>query len=435
MIVSNFKKIIIIILIFIILFSLTGCYDFTEVDELTYITAIGVDRIDDITAKITFKMIVPRSISQESSNSSNLNKSSLIITVEEQSILSAINMANTSISKRMNLSHAKILVFSKDIAQKGNISKYINGLDRSKEFRPDAYVLISDNAEKFLTISNPILEINPSKYYELLMNSYKDTGFTTNSILFNFLYKSKSLEIQPVAILAEIGTLQKEFSQEDNNDSNEQSKKNNEEKPSDKPKEPFNGDLKAGNLPVESHAQGEIMGLAVFKGTKMVGKLNGYETRSYLMTTGQFEKSNISIPDPLKPNHIVGLRVKQPHKPKIKINLENGRPHINIKIMLTADIQSIQSEIDYEDENKLSILQDTAKIFFKTNILNYLNKTSKEFESDITGFGKYAKNKFITWKDWEDFKWLDKYKDASFSVDIDMKIKRTGFIRRTILTR
>ena len=64
--------------------------------------------------KMSFHLSIP------SKNSSNVNSSdspdTLIDTIECPSIESGISLANGYISKKLNLSHCKVLIFSEEIA-------------------------------------------------------------------------------------------------------------------------------------------------------------------------------------------------------------------------------------------------------------------------------------------------------------------------------
>lgn len=69
-----------------------------------------------------------------------------------------------------------------------------------------------------------------------------------------------------------------------------------------------------------------------------------------------------------------------------------------------------------------------------------INESEKEPEptdtirsSDICGFGKTVKGKFLTWNDCKNYKWFDKYKDTVFRVEINLNMRRTGLMIRSIV--
>ena len=38
---------------------------------------------------------------------------------------------------------------------------------------------------------------------------------------------------------------------------------------------------------------------------------------------------------------------------------------------------------------------------------------------------------FTTWAEWEAYQWKSKYKDATFTVDVNFKVRRPGLILRS----
>jgi hypothetical protein len=110
----------------------------------------------------------------------------------------------------------------------------------------------------------------------------------------------------------------------------------------------------------------------------------------------------------------------------------DGKPVINLEIRMEADITNLQSGINYEDIRQLPILENAVENFYKEGMTKFLNRTARELQSDICGFGTKVKSKFLTWKDWEDYKWLGRYKDSSFNVMVDVKVRRPGLLIRSI---
>lgn len=66
--------------------------------------------------KISFQLSVPSKNSSESTSSAS--DGTVIDTIESSSIESGISLANSYISKRLNLSHCKVLVISEEVAIK-----------------------------------------------------------------------------------------------------------------------------------------------------------------------------------------------------------------------------------------------------------------------------------------------------------------------------
>jgi spore germination protein KC len=426
------KKLICSILVLILICGfLSGCYDRREVDEAAYIIAIGVDKGKTNKLKITLQLAVPLAMagggggggdeSEGGGDGGDAAKGSDIITLETPTIYAGFNMANNFISRQINLSHAKAIIFSKELAQEG-IGDLINALPRGREFRPTINVIIArGEAEEFIKSVKPKMEANPSKYYELITSAYRYTAFTANTQFHNFYVAGKALYMQPVAVLGGVGAFKSsgDFSLE---------KSTYREKGKDIA---FEGDFKAGSLPKTGGVKSELMGLAVFNAGKMIGELDGEETSYHLMVTGEYQHSYHAMIDPIQKDKFLVLDVKESRNPQQTVQIVDGKPVIGVKVKLEGDLVGIQSGINYESAEKTNILEKAVEDHIKEGIENYLNKTAKELHSDIAGFGRKAKGKVLTNQEWENFGWFKMYRDSTFNVNVDFKVRRPGLNIRT----
>ncbi|MDQ2086184.1 Ger(x)C family spore germination protein [Herbivorax sp. ANBcel31] len=416
------KKLCFAIILVTLLTGLTGCYDAREVDDLAYPMAIGFDKGEDNLLKMTLQLALPVNIAGGEGGVGGEGDASSIVTLEVPAIYSGLNMANTFISKQINLSHAKAIVFSEELARDG-IDKYVTAISRGREFRPSTFVVIATgSAEEYIRAVEPALEGNPAKYYEMKMRAFEYTGFTADTRFLKFYNNLKCTSSQGYVALASISDFEK--SDEIDNEKSTYIEKGREV--------PLEGDFKAGGMPKTGDVKSEIMGLAVFDGAKMVGVLDGAETMSHLMVKGDFNYAFSTLPDPLKEGHFVLLSMSQGREPRNSVELVNDTPNISVNVILEGDIQSIQSGINYEEKENLKILEKSIEKFFEEEITRYLEKTIKVYGVDIVGFGQLMKRKFVAWDEWEDFNWLNKYKESTFDVNVDVKIRRPGIMLRTV---
>ncbi|HEY9062957.1 MAG TPA: Ger(x)C family spore germination protein [Pseudobacteroides sp.] len=411
--------------IIIILFSfcglMTGCFDKREIDELGYVIALGVDKGKTNVLKLTFQIAKPQA-GEGGGGGGGGEQPYSNVTVEAPTVYAGINMVNTFTSKQINMSHNKVVVFSRELAKEG-IESYLHALLRGREFRPSMYMVVARNsAEEYLKAVKPELVLNPSKYYELTFQSYSYTGFIPNVQFHNFYKYSESLYKDPVAILGGVGKFKS--SDEFNVD-----KSTFRERGRDIP---FGGDFYAGDVTKTGGVGSENMGLAVFNGDKMVGEMDGSDVKYLLMATGEYGHAYWTIKDPKEKGKFILLDIKQSRRPHHKVNLIDGKPLIDVKIILEADILSIQSTIDYEQGGLSNLLEKYVEEQIGNDMKVFLEKTSKDFNSDICGFGSYAKKYFLTWEEWERYNWKSKYKDSTFNIDISFKLRRPGLILKTL---
>lgn len=152
--------------------------------------------------KVSFQLSIPSKNSSDSDSTASAD--TVIDTIECSSIESGISLANGFVSKKLNLSHCKVLVISEEVATNG-ISDIIYTLINNVELRPDCNVAVSrSTAYDFLSNSKSEIESITAKYYEIVANSSKYTGYTANITIANVFDAISDTFGEPVAILGSI---------------------------------------------------------------------------------------------------------------------------------------------------------------------------------------------------------------------------------------
>lgn len=403
------KKFVALLLILILsLYSLSGCYDARGVETLAYAVAIGLDKGENNLLKLSIQFASSGSTSEGGSSSQYTDTT--VTTVECASLDSGINLMNGYMNKKVNLSHCKIIVLSEILAKEG-IAEYISTFENSTEIRPDCNIIVSRcNAKDFLENSSSGLETLSARYYELALSSSEYTGYTDNITLHSFFFAYDNEFIEATAILGGVNV--KETHKQD----------------ADIAYVSMDGDYKADETPIQSSTNLENMGLAVFKGDELVGELTGIESLAHLMVTNSFVSSVISIPSPFTQNEIIDLSITKNKNTKNEVELVNGYPYIKSSINLDATIFSSGEGLDFTQDENLKVLEEYAQSYLKDKILTYLYKTSKEFHSDIVGFGRKLSKNYLTIEQYRKINWQNLYKDSFFDVDVTVNVRSSELI-------
>lgn len=428
-----------ILIAFIIITLLASISNYSSsgenIDDLAYVMAIAIDvgttskykislQLSTIESSATEAITKPSEESESGSSgggkggsgggSSEENQSSSnnfeIYTMECSSIDNAINIANTFVNKDITLSHCKVLVISEALAKNG-MTNLINTLINKVEIRPDCNIIISSiMAEEFDNSSTPKLENVLSKYYDVTANIETGIAYNQSVELTSFYLALNDPFIQPYASLGKIGNPHK----------NSYSGKNDKS---------IDSQAKSLTDTTSKYAV-ETMGLAVFKGDTMVGTLSGIETMCHLLITNKFDNCIINIPSPLNSNETIDLYIFRVEDTKTKVNIVNSSPFVTSNINVSAKILSTNDNLEVLTQEKLDLIQNATTDYLTDQIYNYYNKTAKDFSSDIAGIGKYAVKNFKTTSQWENYNWLENYKNSTFKVNVEMSI-RTGILLTT----
>lgn len=414
------RVILIISLCIFIITSLTACSGAKEIDDWAYVYTIGVEK--GVSDKLRFTVQVPTfkgaegGGGQRASGPQQENEFS-VISIDCPTLYAGVNMINTSLSKTLNFTHAKYIVISEDIAREG-VEEFMNGMARNRQIRRIMYVIVAKgSASEFVNELKPVLGAAFPKIQENLMKQGNETGLFDNVLYGEFINDMKSTYRMPTAALAAIN----DFSSFKKSGSPSEGSKS-------------AGDYYAGEIPRSGGNKFEFVGTALFDGDKMVGELNGDETRSLLMARGKFNNGSITIPDPKDPKRLITADVRQQKSPGIKIAFREGEPVINVKIFLEGDLQNVQSTIDYESEKLKPVLEDKFKAFIKDELDKTMDKC-KGLNTDVFGFGEKAAMQFLTIQKWEEYNWIKHFKDAEVTTEVEFIIRRTGTMMKTNPTK
>lgn len=400
-----FKKLFIALLIIMLLLAFSKSYSTLNIDNLSVIVAMGIDVSDKNNLAISFQFTNASSVSESGTSE---QAPSIIYTVDASSISSGINLINTYIGKSVNLSHCKVVAFSEEFATQG-ISDEIYTLINDTQVRPSTNIVISKtSARYYLEQSKPLFENLITKYYEVFSASSSYTGFTSNATIGDFFNSLICHSCEPYAILGGVTNNSTEYTGATNSENDSSTKSN------------------ASSLSGQSTA--ENTGLAVFKDDSLVGELNSIETLCFSIIRNNVDGFLISVPNPNKANSYIDLYVTPLTSPKVKVDIVNGTPYIQLDCTFTGRIYSMEAGADYLDSNLLTQVSNSCNSYLETVLTEYLYKTSKALNSDINGFGKIAIKNFLTLEQFYDYNWREKYKDSFFKVNIDSSIRSSSLL-------
>jgi spore germination protein KC len=416
------------------MFSMTGCWDLTEIDEKAYVISIGLDKGTQNVLKMSLLIAIPKNIvsggggsstdsSEKKDGGSGKGKeSSELVVVEVPTIPSGINMANAFISRRVSLTHLKAVVFSEELSKEG-VGRFLDYFNRDREVRGTSNVIVAKGgSDKFLRSLKPVLETNPAKYIELMAHANLYTAAIAKTTIGDFIRDVQSYDEQPIAVL---GGVNKQALQEE------------EPIPYMKPirkeadaSNPNEGDYIAGIIPRKGDADRELMGCAIFDGDKMVGEFSGVETVVMMLIRGDYQSNFSSFEDPLKKGYYVPIDLRVKKDPSIKVKRIGNRFDISVKLELYGYVMAIQSGIDYQEEKNMIILEKSVEETVTKLANRVIKRAQKEYKSDVFKFGHYARHTFWSEDDWKKANWKGAFSDADIKVETDFTISHMGMVRK-----
>ncbi len=400
--------------------TLAGCWGSRESDGIAYVLAVGFDKGEKDSLVVTVGIANPRTLVGGGGGGAGgeSEKNIVVYSVETYAPLAMPNLLNTTIDRPLSLLHAKAFVFSEELAREG-LGKWLLPLIRNREVRGTSQIFISrGKAREFIENNNPFLTISPAKQYDLIYELSDEHGLYSSIQLTQFYdyLKSEAIEATAPLVGVHLGELE-----------------------SAKPGVAKGGDIAlgkyvAGEVPVAGRNKAQFIGTAVFRHDKMLGTLNGQESRYYLMIRGLFGNGVTSVADPLSEDSaFVGFRVQQARDPEYKVNIdEDGKVSIDIDIFLEPEIIAYTGVNSIARSDLKPIYEEAFSKYIEQGCNTLIKRTQEEFRSDIFGFGQHLTHRFWTVQDWEEFNWLHRYPDAEINVAVHSHIRRTGLIMKII---
>lgn len=199
-----------IILMLLIVFTLTGCYNYQELNKVAIVSSIGVDKVDDM-----YEVTVQIMNAKEDKESEGSQVA--IYSEKANSILYALRQITMKSPRKLNGSHLGKLVLSKDVA-KENIIDIIDNFERLSQTREEINIMIVDNDTAKHTLSVLTTTENvPSEYVKReIETSFKNTSLTYNVKMDEFVSEYLKKYIDPTIPVIKLVNYDKDGTTMDN---------------------------------------------------------------------------------------------------------------------------------------------------------------------------------------------------------------------------
>ncbi|WP_339253606.1 Ger(x)C family spore germination protein [Sporosarcina sp. FSL W8-0480] len=381
---------------------LVGCWDKSELEERGYAVVIGIDKSEkDHMVDVTFQIENPQVGSSSLATAPNEPPSD-IITITATDILSAKELANSIVSRQIDLSQVETIIVGETFAKSDYFHHIMASSMRDPEVRRKIIMIVSkESARKFINNNHSKMETRPHKYYAFMSDRWKDTGFVPISDLNRYFQRSSN-----ALFLAIYATSERDERFRESSDN-----------------------YKAGQVPQKEGDPVQMIGSAVLKNGKMIGVLTGEETRNSLLLREKSKTHHYidTFIDPKMEGLRISARVGKEERSKVKINVKTEPPEVFVTVPLKVQVLSIPSLIDYaNNEKNQALLKEEIKKELEEKISSLIKKTKEEFGAEPFVWYEEARREFWTMDEFIKYDWQEKYRDADVKVDFEITIESFG---------
>ncbi|MGL5149000.1 MAG: Ger(x)C family spore germination protein [Clostridium sp.] len=364
-----------LLLILFLLPILSGCYNYKEINKVTFVTSMIFDKDAEDSVSVYLDCIKPY---RDAGDSSDKGKR-MLYKGKGKTVLEAIRDVNMATGYNLNLLQNRAYIFTERAATKG-ISQFIDVITKNQEFQIKPYMFVYyGDIDKLLEVTS-----KDDEYLGLLLNDMVlKNKYNPRSIATNINdYLTDNLTKGNVSL---VGALE------------------------------LRKDVKEQRV--------ELKGGVVFQGGKLIGKVDRYEGFGYNFLTNNIKSGTLEVPNPQTSDGYITLEILK-SKTKTDVDYDGKSILVTKKINLDTTIGEAQGNfiVSSENLNKLRTNEESR-------LSEYLNETFNKYYGeriDILNVSrdleiKYPKETIDLWD-----------KEIKLKVIIDLDIEGTGKNKNSI---
>lgn len=380
---------------------LAGCGERLELEQQAFVVAIGLDKGEKGNlVELTFQISNPQ-VNTSQAAEAQTEPPSDIVTIAATDLLSAKELAQSSLSRKITFSHLETIIIGEELAKDDLFNNVIGSAIIDPEMRREAMMIVSkEPAQDFIHANKPTMETRPHKYYAFMENNWEHTGYVPLSNLNTFFQRTDD-----ELFLAAYATAQSDRKDQEDDDT-----------------------YLAGEVPQTSGDPVQMIGSAILQRGRMVGTLDGEETRFSLLLRRKnlIENMTASFPDPTNEEYRLSVVFTRTENTKIRVDTDRSPAKIAVTVPMKMRINSNLSLQDYtRDKGKQKELIASVEERLEKKSDELIAKLQEEYGGEPFVWYAAARKHFWTMKQFEEYNWEKHF--AKADVDIDFVIEIDSF--------
>ncbi len=398
------KDIMLIVIIFGMI-TITGCWDYRDVEHMAIVSGIAVDYDDSSEGiLITVEMVVPRVVGNQTVIESE------IVQEKGENTFDAIRNMISKTGRKLFWSHAKVIIVSSELLNKKDL--FIGLLDwfhRDDETRSDIWVVLSrekTSAEILLDSDTKIQGVKSYYLNDIIRNEMSVSKYRAVELR-ELIDELSSKGISPTLPTVSLMEEQDENSRE-------------------KGQENAQGNSKGKEKEMKIPA---VYGSAILRATTPIGWLDGGDTKTLLLLQDRL-KGGLFVVE--KDGTRTTLEIFE-SKTKIKPRIIAGEEiSMDINIEIVVNLAEIVGEKDFIEEKERIELEKEAQRQIEETAKALLYKLQNKYKSDAVGFGNILERQEPkAWKTLED-SWGEIFPNVKHDIKVNLIIRSSALRSKPI---
>lgn len=334
-----------IILCITLLFILTGCNNYRELNDLAIVSGISIAKVDD-EYELTVEVVNPK---KQQDSSSSKETDFVIYKNKDSSLQEAIRKMINESPKKMYGAQIDILILDESIV-KEDLTSIVDFFARDPEIRSEFYVLVGKN-DSILEVITPLEKISSQNILQSLESNNNYLGssnlVTFHDLIDNYLNDKIDLALPTIKLIGNA-----ESGQENSNLEN-----------------------------TTENTYHVLDNIAIFKDNKLVGYLEEEDSKVYNLLMNNLQNNLVKVEfddDQYIINEMVNVTSKIEVNPKKK--------SITINVTGKASISEAKYTKDLTKSETIKKVQKKLNDYTEKIVKKSIENITKTYKSDIYGF-------------------------------------------------
>lgn len=386
------KRLGILLLWLCIVLFLSGCWDRKEVNDLAIIVAAGLDKKRDETLELTVQVFTPKSGGggqQMGESSGGAGGQPVVVrSAEGVTIADAMSKLQQMFPRQLFWGHAEVFIIDEKLARE-DIRPKLDFILRHPQLRDRSHIYVSkDPAKKVLKLTPP-LERDLSEVLRELSMLKTGIEITVKEAAQMFIGDSGAAALPLIEVLKS------------------------------QPPEDVNQTI------------AYIDGTAIFKKGKMVGTIDGAQTRGALWLRNEISQAVVTVRPEIVDGYI-SMVLLHSHT-KLTPSIQNGKWKMTLKVTTEDDIINNGTVLDITDPKTVEMLEHKLEKDIHNRVNSALAIVQKEMSADIFGFSDTFHRAYPDiWNKNKD-NWDEIFPQVEVLIDARAIVRRPGMVTRPSL--
>ena len=377
------KRMFLLWICILVMLLTTGCWNNRPLKNIFIDAAIGIDYAQNDQIQFSVQLVKPSALQAEQATQ---GKAFIFATnIADTLHLAGRSIATTFLDKMIYIDHVQLIVIGEEMVKHG-LPDALDFWERDPEANVNAIIIVTKGVDA-ATVLQAESEMEPIPSQQI-KNSFVSTSLTAESYESTLFDCLAAMNTEGAGIALGMIQFKEGSDQKSLNDI-------------------------------------DLRGAAVLKDNKLVGYIGPDEVKALMIVKNEASGALFDVPNPFAQDEFFNYEMLGAST-KMEVTFLDGQPSFSLKVKLQGGISEFHGEIPPFTKLNLEILGSAVEEELETIIVQTIETTQDEFDSDIFGFSKMLSGHYPDYWKQNKENWDEIYKTLPVSVEAEVSINEFG---------